>query len=265
VHAVRTSALDWSTAVFLSVLLHAVLFGFLVFRWEWVEGQRDPEPLVIQATIVDMRAMREQEREREQLRELEIRRQQEAEQKRLDAEREKRRQELAEQKRREQERIAAIQRERQVEEKHLEDLRKQREEAERRRREEQQQMANLEDQRKRDAEDAIRGANEQRVRRAQETAQRVTSLRVQYEAAIQNDVTQNWLKPPSAATGLSCKVLVHQIPGGEVIDASIVSCNGDQQARGSIVQAVLRASPLPYRGFEDVFQRELVFAFRPDE
>lgn len=252
-------------AVFLSVLLHGILLGFLVFRWEWFQGQRDPEPLVIQATVVDMEAMREREREREQLRDLEIRRRQEAEQKRLDAERDKRRRQLAEQKRKEQERIAVIRREREAEENRLDDLRKQREEAERRRREEQERLANLEQQRKRDAEDAIRQANEQRVRRAQETAQRVTSLRVQYEAAIQNDVTRNWLKPPSAATGLSCKVLVHQIPGGEVIDASIVSCNGDQQARSSIVRAVLRASPLPYRGFEDVFQRELVFTFKPEE
>ena len=264
-HAVRTSPLDWSAAVILSLLLHGILLGFLVFRWEWFQGHRDPEPLVIQATVVDMQAMLERERDRERLRELEIRRRLEAEQKRLDAEREKRRRELVEQKRKEQERIAVIQRQRETEENRLEELRKQREEAERRRREEQERLVDLEQQRKRDAEDAIRRVNEQRVRRAQETARRVTSLRVQYEAAIQNDVTRNWLKPPSAVAGLSCKVLVHQIPGGEVIDVSIVSCNGDQQARRSIVQAVLRASPLPYRGFEDVFQRELVFTFKPEE
>ena len=208
---------------------------------------------------------RRQYPDRQRLRDLELRRQREAEQKLLDAEREKRRQELAQQKRQEQERIAAIQRQRETEENRLDELRKQREEAERRRREEQERLANLEQQRKNDAEAAIRRINQQRVRRAQEAAQRVTSLRAQYEAAIQNDVARNWLKPPSATLGLSCKVLVHQIPGGEVINASIVSCNGDQQARSSIVQAVLRASPLPYRGFEDAFQRELVFTFKPEE
>ncbi len=257
--------MDWSAAVIVSVLLHGLLLGLLVFRWDWLAGKPDPQPLVIQATVVDMQAMRERERERAQLRDLELRRQREAEQQRLDAEREKRRQELAEQKRREEERIAVIRRQRETQEQRLDELRKRREEAERRRHEEQDRLANLEQQRKRDAEDAIRRVNEQRVRRAQETAQRVTSLRAQYEASIQNDVAQNWLKPPSAVRGLSCKVLVHQIPGGEVIDASILSCNGDQQARSSIVQAVLRASPLPYRGFEDVFQRQLVFTFKPEE
>jgi colicin import membrane protein len=53
-----------------------------------------------------------------------------------------------------------------------------------------------------------------------------------------------------------------QIPGGEVISAAISGqCNGDEATRRSILAAVERGGALPYRGFEDVFQREIDFIF----
>jgi colicin import membrane protein len=56
-----------------------------------------------------------------------------------------------------------------------------------------------------------------------------------------------------------------QIPGGEVISAAIAGqCNADEATRRSLVAAVERAGTLPYRGFEDVFQREIDFIFRYD-
>ena len=47
--------------------------------------------------------------------------------------------------------------------------------------------------------------------------------------------------------------------------ASVVApCNGDELTKRSLEAAVLRAQPLPYRGFESVFQREISFNFRYD-
>jgi colicin import membrane protein len=58
---------------------------------------------------------------------------------------------------------------------------------------------------------------------------------------------------------------IAQIPGGEVISVTVGSpCNADQATRNSIEQAVLRATPLPYRGYEEVFQRNINFNFRYD-
>ena len=41
------------------------------------------------------------------------------------------------------------------------------------------------------------------------------------------------------------------------------SCPYDDAGKRSIENAVLRAQPLPYKGFEKVFQREVTFTFRP--
>jgi colicin import membrane protein len=41
------------------------------------------------------------------------------------------------------------------------------------------------------------------------------------------------------------------------------SCPYDEAGRRSVENAVLRAQPLPYQGFESVFQRDLTFTFRP--
>jgi colicin import membrane protein len=83
-----------------------------------------------------------------------------------------------------------------------------------------------------------------------------------YHAAIQSLVTQNWLRPPTAQAGLRCTLKIVQIPGGEVISAAIAGkCNGDEATRRSILAAVERGGALPYRGFEDVFEREIDFIF----
>ena len=92
-----------------------------------------------------------------------------------------------------------------------------------------------------------------------------TSLAAEYFAAIQNAVTQNWLRPDNAQPGLRCMLRIVQIPGGDVIGVQISSpCNADPQTRNSIEQAVKRAAPLPYKGYEKVFQRDINFNFSYD-
>jgi colicin import membrane protein len=89
------------------------------------------------------------------------------------------------------------------------------------------------------------------------------SKRAAYIAAIQNAVTQNWLRPENIGNG-ACIVHVVQIPGGQVLSAKVdSSCPFDGPGRASLENAVLRAQPLPYQGFEDVFERNLTFTFRP--
>lgn len=93
----------------------------------------------------------------------------------------------------------------------------------------------------------------------------MATLGQEYELAIQAQVTNNWLRPPTARSGLRCKLKIVQIPGGEVIAASISgACNADEATRRSLTAAVERAGSLPYRGFEDVFDREIEFTFKYD-
>jgi len=87
------------------------------------------------------------------------------------------------------------------------------------------------------------------------------SLRDEYIASIAAAVRAAWVRPPTALDDIVCRVAVLQIPGGEVIEASIASpCNADAATRRSIVAAVQR-NDLPYQGYESVFERRINFTF----
>ncbi|HYG04877.1 MAG TPA: cell envelope integrity protein TolA [Stenotrophomonas sp.] len=89
-----------------------------------------------------------------------------------------------------------------------------------------------------------------------------TDLTAQYAAAIQQAVLAQWLRPDSVPLGQRCSINIRQLPGGQVVEAKVsANCPYDEAGKRSIEAAVLRAQPLPYRGFESVFQRNLTFNF----
>lgn len=86
-----------------------------------------------------------------------------------------------------------------------------------------------------------------------------------YAAAVHSAVTNAWLRPRSAEAGFACTLKIEQLPGGDIVAVSLVPpCDADPATRASIEQAALRAAPLPYRGYETVFQRDITFTFRYD-
>jgi colicin import membrane protein len=195
--------------------------------------------------------------EREKIAELA---QQQAEQAQK-AQEEKHRQEQVEL--REQQQREAAERERM---KQLEDIRKQREAAEKKRKLEQEKLAQLNDLQKTQAKAKPTPPEVPAAEQARSgMAGQDDSLAAQYYAAIQNAVTQNWLRPDNAPAGLRCTLHIVQIPGGDVLSVEIANpCNADPQTRTSIEQAVRRAAPLPYKGYEKVFQRTINFNFTYD-
>jgi colicin import membrane protein len=87
-------------------------------------------------------------------------------------------------------------------------------------------------------------------------------LNAKYIAAIQAAVLKQWTRPDSVALGTKCTIIIKQIPGGEVIGAQVQpGCVMDRAGQDSLERAVLKAQPLPYRGFESVFNRQLNFNF----
>ncbi|MDH4018717.1 MAG: cell envelope integrity protein TolA [Xanthomonadales bacterium] len=154
----------------------------------------------------------------------------------------------------------------------LEQMRKKREDAARQRKIEEERLRQLDARRQAEA-DAQRQAiaeNEMREKMAAEQrefrAGQLATKGDEYYAAIQSQVTNNWFRPPTARPGLRCRLKIVQIPGGEVISAAISGkCNADEATRRSLVAAVERAGSLPYRGFEDVFEREIDFIFTYDD
>lgn len=271
--------------VILAVLLHVLIFAAMVFAFDFSRPVPAVTPLAIQATLVTPkerpqapapeqrvepqpdpaeqrrieaeRLKRQQDLEREQER---IRQQQAVEQRRLEeeaderrrreqAERERQRREAEERRKREE---AELERQRQeAEQKRLEEIERQRRENERRRQE---------------AEEAERLRQLQAELAEEERRLDAVSAGEQqrYVFAIRQAIQRNWVPPASAIPGLKCVVEVRQIPGGEVTGATIVSCNGDAAVRRSIEAAVFKASPLPEPENPALFERNLRVTFEPE-
>ncbi len=290
-HASRLSrAWDATQAFMLAIGVHLLAAALIVLgTMEW-QPFRPPslEGLTIEAVIVDTAAMREVQREAELAVQRELER--ERRQQELDARREHERQELEDAEQRRQRELLAQKRledlrlqqlrKRQARDRQekinrqqdeLDRIRQQRVDAERQRKIEEERLKQLEARRFADADakrqvEAQTALQQQLAReRAEFRAGQIATLARQYAIAIQAQVTRNWLRPPTAQTGLRCTLRIVQIPGGEVISANIAgSCNGDEATRRSLIAAVERAGTLPYRGFEDVFEREIDFNFRYD-
>jgi len=180
------------------------------------------------------------------------------------AERERKEQE--ERIRQEQVELEQEQRRREEQRKQLEEIRRQRAEAERKVQLERERLAQLEDRNRRDAEQASQAEAAREGPKARTGAGGTDDdLTARYAAAIQAAVTDNWNRPEHVAPGLRCRLRIAQIPGGEVISVTVgTPCNADPVTRNSIEQAVLKAAPLPYQGYEKVFQRNINFNFRYD-
>lgn len=87
-------------------------------------------------------------------------------------------------------------------------------------------------------------------------------LVARYKAALIEAIQRNWTRPDNVPIGQRCKIVIRQLPGGEVIDAKVdPSCPYDELGRRSVEAAVLKAQPLPYAGFESVFNRTLILTF----
>jgi colicin import membrane protein len=154
--------------------------------------------------------------------------------------------------------------------KQLADVRKEREAAEKALKLEQQKLAQLEDRQRTDRAKAEKQRVQESVEHEAEQAQtgaggQDDDLTARYVAAIQSAVTNNWNRPDSAQAGLRCTIIITQIPGGDLLNVTVSSpCNADQVTRNSIESAVRKAAPLPYQGYEKVFQRSIRFNFRYD-
>jgi len=285
-------------AVGLSAGLHIAIVVALTLGISFSDRPLYPpagEPVAIEATVVDEALIQREIERLEQQEQAEVLRQQEQE--RLAREQaEAARRQLEE----EQERADAARQEREqtvrLEEQRLADLQQQREDAERVQAAEEARVARereAEAQRQREEAERERVAEEQRQREEQERLAREAEAarqRAESEAELQrvmaqederrraeesglmdeyirlivNRIEQNWIRPASAQPGLDCEVRVIQIPSGDIVDARVGACNGDDAVIRSIEAAVLKSSPLPRPPLPSLFERTLNVVFTPD-
>jgi colicin import membrane protein len=122
---------------------------------------------------------------------------------------------------------------------------------------------------KKAADEKARLAREAELRRILEAEERGNALRSsdeanRWHAQIVARITRAWIRPPSAQPGITCIVLVSQVPGGEVTSVRVDSCSiNDAALRESVEAAVYRASPLPPPPNPALFERNLELTFAP--
>jgi colicin import membrane protein len=84
-----------------------------------------------------------------------------------------------------------------------------------------------------------------------------------YIEAVHAAIMRVWVQPASTRPDLHCVVDIEQRDGGEVVQASFGDdCNADAATREALERAIGKASPLPYAGFESVFQRRIHLVFK---
>jgi hypothetical protein len=72
-----------------------------------------------------------------------------------------------------------------------------------------------------------------------------------------NDSYSNDLKPDT-----TCAARIVQMPGGQILTVDILpDCAFGKESQEALVKAVHQATPLPYFGYESVFQREIRMVF----
>ncbi len=102
---------------------------------------------------------------------------------------------------------------------------------------------------------------ERRLAKQSEENQR---LLVQYIAQIQRKVEKNWNAPAAMTAGWSCEIMVEQNRFGDVQSVEMKQCTGSDAFKSTVERAVRKASPLPEAPNNDIFEKRLNFIFRPD-
>lgn len=249
-----------------SVLLHLALFALFGVGWfTWKRSAPPPQPrqLAIEAVVVDPKSVPSLRTPQREV----------APAPPLAPPPAPARDDVQERQRAEARQRAEDQRKAEAERKAAEDQRRadeQREAAAKRAADEQRKADERKADEKRKAEARQRAEREAELRRGLEAEERVRAARAsgagaQWRDLITAKIMSEWRRPPTARAGIVCTVQVTQVPGGEVVAARILSCNGDAAVRQSIEAAVMNASPLPPPPDPALFERNLEVVFKPHD
>ena len=264
----RTNWFQTSRSLFFSILLHIVFGGILIFSFKF---SAKPTPVhkpvtnIIKAISVDKKQV-----------ELELKRLNDIEEakKAEEKKRQKKLEKKAENAKKK--RIAEEEKLKQLKKK--KDKEKKKKEAERKRKEEEKLKAK-EAERKRKEEEKLKAKEAERKRKEEEKKLKEKALQEELEteqleydqseilkftSLIINSIESKFNKI-NLKEGLSCKILIRMIEGGEVIESNIVESSGDATFDQRAEKAVRRASPLPVPNESRLFNkmRTIRITFEP--
>jgi colicin import membrane protein len=254
--------------LFLALVLHGLLFALLAGGVQC--SRKPPMPPVIQAVLLDpsrQEVSQRQRKEEQQRKRAEELRQKEEKKKRED---QQRRAEEAEKQRKQAEAESRRKAEAQKKEEELAQKKKVEEVARKKREEQQRREKELQLKREAEAKESMEQAMQQEALQRQIDQEQRARARTEQEQAfarwqaqVSDKVRRNWIRPLSSEENFECKVLVQQLPGGQVTRAAIAESCGNSALDESVVKAVLRSDPLPSVPDPALFQREFIFVFIP--
>ena len=201
----------------LSLVLHIALVGALFVNWQPETERVIMQPQYIEAKLVELAPKKKAPPKSKT---------------RPKAAPKKPKLDLAKKKREEKKRLAKIAAQKKAaEKKRLEQERLKKAEQERK----EQQRLEADRQRKESEFAEALAAEDARVN-AQEEEQAVNS----YMQLIQQRVTENWSRPPSARLGMETVVRIRLVPTGRVVGVTVLKSSGDRAVDRSVEQAVLK-------------------------
>ena len=83
-------------------------------------------------------------------------------------------------------------------------------------------------------------------------------LRTAYLAALRAAISEHWRRIGSKG---NCRLILLQSPGGAVKNAVSTGCDLDVESRRALEAAALMAQPMPYIGYESVYQDSIEVEF----
>ena len=269
----HTNWLQTSRSLFLSIALHIVLGGILVFSFKF---STKPVPVykpvtnIVKAISVDKKQV---ELELKRLKDIEEakkvdekKRQKKLEKKAEDTKKKR----IAEEKKLKKlkKKKEAEKKKRKEEEKKLKKLEKERKELEKKQKLEKEKIKK-EAERKRKEEEKLKAEEVERKRKEEEKKLKEKALQEELEAeqsehdqseilkftslikhAIENKFNETNLKE-----GLSCKIIIRMSEGGKVIESTIVESSGNELFDQRAEKAVYSASPLPVPSESRLFNK----------
>lgn len=265
-----------------TLLLHLLLFGLLLFQ----VNARPPAPVAPQAQPVEIVTASAVDGKQvvAELKRLKREKQQASDALRRQADEKRRRAEVQRQAQQEKQRQAEVARKAKAErlqqqerQAHEQQQAKRLAEQEKQRKIEADQRQRAEFERTQQEFEAAQRREDERLRQAAETAlkaklaaeevalrqQRLATLQQAYIGQIGAKVQRAWIRPAGSGSHFDCRVLVNQLPTGEVVSVRVTRSCGTSALDRSVERAVLKASPLPRPSDPELFQREIVFEFTP--
>jgi colicin import membrane protein len=238
----------------LSLVLHGLAGALLVMSFDFTPKIEQPPALeinIVEAVTVDATQV---EAEVERLREEDRRRQQEREKlEKQVADMQKKAKAAEKQRKAEEQKLADLQKKkeqeqkaREEEEQKLAEAKKEKEELERQRKlEEEKAKKAVEEKKRKEAETALKKQMaEEQARIAAEELKQNQRLLLEYSRRIQVAVQQNF-NLTGVPSGLSCRLRIRTVPGGEVVSVQVETSSGDEVFDRRAEEAVVKASPLP--------------------